>query len=542
MPNYFYSPRFEEWRKTGGERGWDGYNYPVRKVGRSGALCLRGHRDNILERCQEHGIDVDKELLLPRPFARLTADDVPPDVITAPFLLDDNQRVGIASWLQRAVGVNQMTVSGGKTALFGGAAAMVKAQYPDARFIYITPSERLVRQSFAELKKFLPHFEISQFGGGRRDKDGRDMVVCTVAILHKHYARLNAQGWLKTFMCVCFDEVQHAPSTSAKRVLLAIPAYFRFGASDSIKEDDPPRHNEIIGLFGQILNRVNAEKLIDAGRLAKPHIYVVDIKEWHNKYRDVPYVAVPQTEAIALLDNAWQKGTYQGPVYEKNRDGKIVKQARSVYEDNQWKKLEVPVVCPGLQRVVIKGREHELESRYCLLCRAYDQAIIRFQERNALIAHWAQYYSSQGRPTVVVCTRTLHVFILENLIQEAIGAKNVEILVGQDSSAERDAIFAWFKEKPGRVLITPLIKEGVSINEIRAMVIADYVGNWEVANQIVGRALRKKETRNWAEITWFIENQYPQFRRSSREVISRLAAVGGYQVYDGINLPADIPG
>src|SRR5208337_1505742 len=121
-----------------------------------------------------------------------------------------------------------------------------------------------------------------------------------------------------------------------------------------------------------------------------------------------------------------------------------------------------------------------VESTYCLLERVNDRAIVRFKERNELIVEWAKYYSQKRKfPTLVVCTRTLHIYILQSLIGQAVGEEKVQILLGDHTSKERDTAFDWFRHTPGGVLISPLVQEGVSINEIRGGVIADAVADWE---------------------------------------------------------------
>ena len=106
--------------------------------------------------------------------------------------------------------------------------------------------------------------------------------------------------------------------------------------------------------------------------------------------------------------------------------------------------------------------------------------------------------------------------------------------MGKDTSVARDACFEWFKRTPGAVLITPLVKEGVSINEIKAGVIADYVADFEVANQLVGLFIRqkKKGTDNSAEIVWFRDRQHPSLRRGCNSVFRALEQIEGYTFYD----------
>lgn len=62
----------------------------------------------------------------------------------------------------------------------------------------------------------------------------------------------------------------------------------------------------------------------------------------------------------------------------------------------------------------VDGHLYEVESRWCLLERVYDRAIILNKARNNLIADWTKYFSNQGKQTLVVCTRTLHILLLND--------------------------------------------------------------------------------------------------------------------------------
>lgn len=427
------------------------------------------------------------------------------------------------------------------TATFAGAAAMIKQRYPQARFLYLTPAERLVKQATKEMRKFLPHFDIGQYGGGYKQSEAQDMVICTVAMLNRNFNALQKRGWLDTFIAVLYDEVHHCGSKSNQKILAAVPAYFRLGASDTSKEKDPSRASSIRGLFGPLLNEVTSTPLLDIGRLARPNIYVVDIPSWAGRFANVSYRPALDSDAFMLLDGEWVKGVYKGPVYELDANGEVkMRQVKTAEKDDEgnWITAEEPVTVTGLHKLLIEGAELEVESRWCLLNRMYDRAIIQFKARNELIVKWAKYFSSQGWPTVIVATRTTHVYILEALVSEAVGRDNVRILIGNDSPAVRDETFQWLKQTPGSVLVSPLVKEGVSINEIRGMIVADQVADYEVARQIIGRAMRPKKSDNVCHVVWFWDKQHPVLRKGCTEVLSRLERTEGFKFVHPCSDPA----
>lgn len=514
-PDYWRSDAYALYKMTDGQRGWDGFLYPFRKTSQISGTVLRGRLEDLLAFCETEEFEVDKTKLLPKPFG-LTTDDIPDDIVKADFELDDDQRQAIVEWLNNAIGVHRMVVSSGKTVTFCATAAMIKRKFPKARFLYLTPTERLVRQVTKEAKKFLPDWDISQYGGGGQNKDGKDMVVATAAILYRNFKTLLRDKWFQTHMCLLIDECQFSCSPSWEKIILATPAFFRFGASDSTKENDIVKHTKIKGLIGPKLFSIDAAPLIKKGRIAVPHIYTVEVKDWRGKFSHLSHAPDPESTAWALIDDEWKKGLYLGPPVIEGEDGKFTQKT-------------------GYHLIQIGKEEYEVESRWCLLNRLYDKAVITFKERNNLIAEWVKHYTDKGWPTLVVCTRTLHVMILQQLIAKVIGDPDrVDILFSDHSSKERDEVFEWFKTTPGSVLVTPLVKVGVSINEIRAGVIADYIADSEFAQQVIGRFIRKKKgEENFAQITWLVDKQHPTMQRNTRKLMYELQKIEGYKFIEG---------
>lgn len=542
--SYWMSDAYQLYKSTNGKSGWDGYLYPMRRLswghGKTTAEIARGFLDDVVERVKRYSFGLDDHDLLIRPFSGISVEDIPKDIVKSDFELDDLQLAAIAAWLDGVIGINYVTVSGGKTVMFAAAAAMIKRRYPKARFLYFTQSERLVRQVHTELVKFLPDWHITRFGGGSKDDTGKDIVVVTGAMLNKHFKRLKNEGWFKTFMGVLVDEVHHAASPTWSKVLAVVPAFFRLGASDTMCEDDPARWHTIRGLVGPIRSKIEARQLIkdmamsmaSSGRLAKPHIYLVDVPAWTGKFRNVPHAPEPDTEAWALISGEWKKGLYLGPVFETDPES-----PDGIKRD----KAGDPIKLDNCHRLAIDGVERDVESRWCLLQRTRDQAIIRFNERNRLITQWAKHYSEKGWPTLVVCTPTLHILILKALISAELGKDKVKILYSEHDSRERDEVFAWLQSTPGAVLISSLVKEGVSLPEIRGGVIADYVAGWEVARQMIGRFVRKKPSGdNYACMTAFVERQHPKLVTKSIQMLDKLSKTRGFTFYHPVVGPDTI--
>ena len=538
-PDYWRSDAYQLFKISGGKKGWNGYMCPFKQLKPDSYWALRGHLGEVLEWARVLKFDVNTDNVLRSPFYGMVPDDIPDDIVKADFQLDQGQRESIVCWLSSGMGVNKMTVSAGKTVCFITAAALIKQRHPDVRILYITPTERLVNQVFQSACEHLPDWNITQYGGGKGNKKGTDMVVCTMAILGRNYKVLLTSGWFKSIFCVLYDESHHAQSPSSEKVLLAIPAYYRLGASDSTKEDDIVKSTRIRGLLGPVLNVIKADGLMDAGRMARPTIYLIDNQNWSGRFEEKSHTAPKNSDAWVLMDGDWIQATYLGPTFEKAEP--VGGQYRPGEEDGLKRDRNGEmIILQNFHRLLINGEELEMPSRWCLLDRLYDRAIIRFKDRNELIARWAKYFIDKDYPTLVVATRTLHVLILQSVISKLVGADRVRILFSEHSTKERNATFDWVREGGGRVLVSPLAKEGCSINELRAGIIADVVASSEYANQLIGRFLRKKNQDNTASVAWFVDRQHRTYRRGCMKLFKRLSEIRGYRFCHPVVEPNDI--
>jgi superfamily II DNA or RNA helicase len=519
-PNYWRSPKWELYKKTDGDHGWDGFLYPLKVRGTMGLLA-RGHLDDLMTKSDVIGIRLDTSGTLNKPFIGMTIDDLPTDLVVSEYPDYPHQREIVLKWLQSCIGIGELTVSAGKTRAFCMVAAMLKRRLvKHFRVLYLVPTERLIRQAVKDARGFLPDWKISQFGGGKKEEnDESEMVIATYAVVSRNLPDL--KDWLRKFNVLLVDESHHAKSPTLEKIIIEVPAYFKLGATDSAKEDDPVAGLKIRGLLGPVLTTVRPGELIEQDHLAAPTIYVVDDKEWQDLYEDVPMNAEPNTPAWVRMANEWKKATYLGPSVERMEGGAP-----------RLNKKGEEIQLPSSHRVLVNGVELDSESRWCLLERSYDKGIIQFKERNKLVFDWGKYFSGEGERTLVVATRTLHVLLLESGLSKVVDPSLVRALYGEHTSEERDEAFEWIKETPGAILISPLAKEGVSIPELTAGIVADYVGSIDLARQIVGRFIRKKRHResNTAKIVWFIDRQIPSYRRGSLQLMRELEQIKGYEV------------
>lgn len=521
-PNYWRTPSYQLYKATlhtPNPKGWDGWLSLVEWAQGGTAILMRGHKDTLLQVCKELEIEVTGTWLN-SVFSGLTVDDIPDDIIAADFSLDHGQRTCIASLLNRSNGVIKASISSGKTAIFAATAGMIKRRLPTARVLYIVPNERLVNQVTVEMRKFLPALDVSQAGGSKRNFDGKDMVVATMPMLARNMKEL--LPFFKSFTAVFVDECHHVTAETWSTVLRLIPALFRYGASDTIKADrkeDICKFYQIRGLLGPERSAIDTSPLIKTGRVAKPHLHLIDMQDWEGRYDDVPHVPKIGTPAWALVQGEWLKGIYRGGAVDET----AVDAAGNA----------LPTEIKGKHTIEFADRgTMDVESRWCLLQRAFDVAIIRNKERNKLIVDWASHFSKKGWPTLVVATRWLHILILEDMLKKA--GRDVRILTGSGTSKERNEVFKWLTDDPesGHILISPLVKEGVSLPALRGGVVADVVASTDLARQIIGRFIRKKPTGdNEGHVAWFIDRQYTSARRNCLRLFAELERVKGFSYF-----------
>lgn len=530
--------------RTTGERGWDGYVKPLKRITANEGQILRGYKSHLMKAIRELGFEINPDSrILDSPFQHVTTDDIPADLVKHQFQPDEDQREIIVQWLKTGMGIGHLATNAGKTMAFAGFAAMLKRLEPDAKLLYVTDRERLTTQVYKEMTSMLPGWHITKFGGGGDDNGGNDMVVCTLAMLRKHRPMLLAQGWFNTFHAVLFDEVHHASATTAEELMMEIRgAFFRIGASATLKAEDALKNDTITGLFGTVLHRVEQHQLIEVGRSAVPHIYLIDPPDWVSRFEHVDYSPVPGSRAWVLLqgDTAMRKGVYLGPVYDRDADGNIKTRKKKELDGGQIVSRDVEITVPGLHSIEIDKVEYEVDSSYCILRRAIDECIVNFKDRNDLIGEWAKHFSDQGKRTLIIATRTVHVMILEAIMCGLVDPDLVVTMVGVDAGGKRDKIINWFKRTKGAVLISPLIQEGVSINEIEAGIVADYVADYERAKQIIGRFIRKKEVDNYAEIVWFIDRQQKRFEKGCLRLFKDLNSEKSHYYYWPLVHPEDL--
>ncbi len=94
---YYFSPRYAVYQRTGGERGWDGYIYPL-TVSESSGKIGRGLLSKLRFYAETMGVDLE-EKTIPRPFDGISEDDIDLSVVDVDFEPYSHQIEGVKAWL-----------------------------------------------------------------------------------------------------------------------------------------------------------------------------------------------------------------------------------------------------------------------------------------------------------------------------------------------------------------------------------------------------------------------------------------------------------
>jgi len=130
---------------------------------------------------------------------------------------------------------------------------------------------------------------------------------------------------------------------------------------------------------------------------------------------------------------------------------------------------------------------------------AYLQGIVYNQDRNNKIKSLVEEYNI---PTLILITSIEHGQILNRMIDNSV------FISGEDGAEEREQAIKDFKSGKIKTLIASTIfDEGISINEIRMLIIASGQKSFNKVAQRIGRSLRKDEGKNEAIVIDFYDKK-----------------------------------
>jgi len=360
--------------------------------------------------------------------------------------LRDYQVEAVSNTIEQGGGIISIPTGGGKTVV-----AMNLIQYVGQRAIVFVHTQELLYQWADRISDVLG-VEPGVIGDDNWSEG--PVTVATMQTLNNRGADLLE----KDYGMAIFDEC-HVTSAAEtmQSVGLSIEAEWRVGLSATPWRQTPGEEMEIEAVTGDTAAEIGAEQLIDEGHLARPEFEFVSLDGqrvggYNDEYPDVV------RSCIEL---------------EPTRNHAAARKAAELAEDDYRVFVSVNRIRQG--RLI----------EYALSDDISDSEILNEVKRGEEEAH---------RQKEVL-----------NAVSEldCVGDYNVEFLYSKDSTERRQEVLDAFQDGDIDILISTLLKEGVDIPEITAIVQAEGGKSKIEKLQRIGRALRPDTTRDHAKVVDF---------------------------------------
>ena len=222
-----------------------------------------------------------------------------------PIVLRDYQIQILNDFLANPQSIQEVATGAGKTIM---TAALSKSVEPYGRSIVIVPNKSLVTQTEDDYKNM--GLDVGVYFGDRKDV-GRQHTICTWQSLNVLLKNTQAGigdvtigDFIEDVVCVMVDEVHMAKADALKTLLTGVFARvpIRWGLTGTIPKED----YEFVSLrcsLGEVIGRLSASELQEAGHLANCHVNVVQLQdsvEYRDYQSELKYL-VTNTERIAYL-------------------------------------------------------------------------------------------------------------------------------------------------------------------------------------------------------------------------------------------------
>ena len=222
-----------------------------------------------------------------------------------PIVLRDYQIQILNDFLANPQSIQEVATGAGKTIM---TAALSKSVEPYGRSIVIVPNKSLVTQTEDDYKNM--GLDVGVYFGDRKDV-GKQHTICTwqsLNVLLKNtqagVGDITIGDFIEDVVCVMVDEVHMAKADALKTLLTGVFARvpIRWGLTGTIPKED----YEFVSLrcsLGEVIGRLSASELQEAGHLANCHVNVVQLQdsvEYRDYQSELKYL-VTNIERIAYL-------------------------------------------------------------------------------------------------------------------------------------------------------------------------------------------------------------------------------------------------
>ena len=225
-----------------------------------------------------------------------------------PIMMRDYQVDIVNNFLTNPQSLQEIATGAGKTLMTAALSASVEKY---GRSIVIVPNKDLVRQTEADYINM--GLDVGVYFGDRKEF-GRTHTICTWQSLNillkntKSYeADITIGEFIEGVVCVMVDEVHMAKADALKTLLTSVFAHIpiRWGLTGTIPKED----YEFVSIkcsIGDVIGRLSASELQEAGHLANCHVNVVqllDYVEYADYQSELKYLTTnaPRLAYIATL-------------------------------------------------------------------------------------------------------------------------------------------------------------------------------------------------------------------------------------------------
>lgn len=225
-----------------------------------------------------------------------------------PIMMRDYQVEIVNNFLSNPQSLQEIATGAGKTLMTAALSASVEKY---GRSIVIVPNKDLVRQTEADYINM--GLDVGVYFGDRKEF-GRTHTICTWQSLNillkntKSYdADITISEFIEGVVCVMVDEVHMAKADALKTLLTSVFAHvpIRWGLTGTI----PKENYEFVSIkcsIGDVIGRLSASELQEAGHLANCHVNVVqllDYVEYADYQSELKYLTTnaPRVAYIAKL-------------------------------------------------------------------------------------------------------------------------------------------------------------------------------------------------------------------------------------------------
>ena len=204
-----------------------------------------------------------------------------------PIMFRDYQVEIINNFLQNPQSLQEIATGAGKTII---TAALSLSAEKYGRSIVIVPNKDLVKQTEADYINL--GLDVGVYFGDRKEF-GRTHTICTWQSLNNLLkntqngeAEITIQEFIEDVALVMVDEVHMAKAEALKTLLTSVFAHIpiRWGLTGTIPKEDYAKVS-IFCSIGQVVGKLTASELQDAGHLSRCHVNIVQMTD-HVEYKD----------------------------------------------------------------------------------------------------------------------------------------------------------------------------------------------------------------------------------------------------------------